>query len=181
MKLSDIENIIKHIKLSPIKTMFYLFVIIAIGVAGIWAGGFFGEIGKQQAESQRKQTKPALLEIVDIMVKKYRAPNCVVDLKLLNSGERTAFLTEVSAEVLERKFVPIKGKVEPSANYELLIDTDINIIEVSHDIKPNDVDRLLLTLGAASHNLLHHIKLQLRLKYNGDKEVLSRPFEVSFY
>ena len=165
------------------KTVLYLFVITVIGVAGIWASGFFGEIGKQQAESQRKLTKPAVLEIVDLTVEKPRPLHPIVDLKLINTGERTAFLTEVAAEVLERESIapsPSLGIVKPSANYELLIYRDVNLIKVSHDIKPNDVDRLLLTLGAARHNLFHRFKLQLRLKYNGDKEVLSRPFEVIF-
>ena len=178
MKVSEVKSLWRNIKRSPIRTTVFLLVIASIGVASIWVGGFFGQIGKQQAEQHQTPTTQAILQIVALAVEKPHSLHPVVDLKLLNNGEGTAFLTEVSAAVLER--VPYAGLVKPSGNYDLLIDGDVNLITVSHDIKSNDVDRLLLRLGAARHNLACYFKLQLRLRYNGNKVVVSPPFEVEF-
>lgn len=176
MKLSDFEALWKQIKHRPAWAALYILFAAVVAGASMWAGGFLSEIGKQQAE--QPTAEGAALEIVDLAVEKPRSLHPVLDLKLLNTGSGTAFLTEIAAEVLER--VPYAGLVEPSGRYDLLIDSDINVIPVSHDISPNDVERILLILGAAPHNLSCWFKLQLRLTYNGDETVLSRPFEVAF-
>lgn len=177
MKFSDFEALWKKIKHNPVKVLLYILVSVVVGGVIMWAGGFLSEIGKQQAQVQ-PTGEDAALEIVDLAVEKPRSLHPVLDLKLLNTGGGTAFLTEIAAEVLER--VPFLGFVEPSGRYDLLIDSDVNVIRVSHDIRSNDVERIRLTLGAARHNLSCSFKLQLRLTYNGDQTVLSRPFEVTF-
>jgi hypothetical protein len=178
MSLHDIEQLWSQITLTPLRAIAFLAATALIGAIGIWAKAYFSEVGKRQAESRHASPKAAALEIVALTVKKPNSLHPVIDIKLLNKGEGTAFLTEIVAEVLERH--PTAGMVEPSGRYDLLIDSNVNVLAVSHSIKPNDVDRLHLRLGAARQNLACAFKLQLKLIYNKSQEVQSAPFNVFF-
>jgi hypothetical protein len=131
-----------------------------------------------KAKESPSDVQLATLRIADIVVEHPKSLSPVVDIKLFNPGATVAFLTEISAIVLER--VPYAALVKPSANYDLLIDTKRNVLKVAHEIPPNKTERITIRLGAAPHNLACYFRLQLEFTYNGEQVLVSEPFEVEF-
>ena len=119
------------------------------------------------------------LRIADLLTENPYSRHPKVIIKLFNAGGKTAFLTRISANVLLRE--PLASLVRPSAKYDLLIASDRNEIYVAHEIKPNEVDMIVLKLGATEYNMACKFRLQLELTYNEDQKLLSEPFEVGFY
>ncbi len=125
-----------------------------------------------------KESSLGSLRIADIVISRSKSPHPQLDIKLFNPSNTVVFLTEIAAIVIDR--IPYTGLVKPSAEYDLLIDTERNILKVSHEIPPNRTERILINLGAAEHNLACHFSLSLEFTYNQGKVLKSPPFSVEF-
>jgi len=119
IKFADLNSILREFRNSPLKTSVHSMMIFGLSIAGIWAKGYFGEAGKQQASKPREVQGNGRLEVVGLSVQDSKSPSPSLDLKLLNSGTATVFLTEVTAEVLGD--IQYRGRIDPSAKYDLLV------------------------------------------------------------
>ena len=127
---------------------------------------------------EKKELRPASLKVVEVLANPSRSMNPVLDIKLLNNSDETIFLTQITAVVIERH--PYTAMVPPSAEYDLLIASGRNTLNLSHSLKPNEVDRMIIKLGATRYNSACYFKMKLEFNYNGDKKIESDPFGVSF-
>lgn len=171
MNLSDIEAAWNSARKSPAKTLALLAVAVVFTAMGVVGTTYLGETTKLF-------TKTAKLKVVAVTVEEPKSLRPVLNIHLLNSGGATAFLTGISAEIVSR--IPFKAAVQPSGEYDLLIDEDISTLHVSHEIKSDGVDLIRVRLAAAPRNLACFITLRLRLAYNKDQLVFSEPIEIAF-
>lgn len=127
----------------------------------------------------RPQQQPGMdaLKLVALDIKDPDSEKPTLDLMLLNEGPRTAFLTAVVVEVVKSEPETVQF-VPPSASYDLLIESKLNKLSVSQEVKPNDVDRFLVALGASSNYVSRSLTLRLRIEYNGNRTISSESFGV---
>lgn len=108
--------------------------------------------------------------------------NPVIDVKLRNPGDKTAFVKRVTFTVLgeatfEDCHKPLYQIETVSASYDVDI-TENPILDISHSLKPDEVDRFQITVGRAEGGpLLTVYKVKLSIIYNEDnRTVESEPF-----
>jgi hypothetical protein len=118
------------------------------------------------------------LQIADLVISEPKSPHPVIDIKLFNPSSTVAFLTDIVALVLESR--PFAGLVKPSAEYDLLIEDNRNVLKVSHEIRPNSTERIIVRLSAAPRYLACAIRLALELIYNGGEVLKAPSFDVEF-
>ncbi len=105
-----------------------------------------------------------------------------IDVKMRNVGEEVAYIKKIDLKVnakatLEDCRNPMYNLEEVSAIYELDIDQSIGKA-ISHSIKPNEVDRILLYVGRKSGGpTLSIYNTVLQITYDEDNKIaLSEPF-----
>jgi hypothetical protein len=102
-----------------------------------------------------------LLEIVSITPD----DDAVLDIKLRNLSDDTVVITKIQVDVLEDLW-PIAGMLEPSARYEVSIESaqEGESVEslISYSVEPRRADRMMVSLKA--DRALH---IRVTLHYNG--------------
>ncbi len=123
---------------------------------------------------------PANITIDDAWIKDRRA-DAVIDVSIRNDGERTAFLTQAKIHV--DAVYPIAGKyvwetVLVSENYDICLGNNekhsIIIRGFSHEIKPDETDRVTFTIGSETAVPTIYL-IRVDFIYNCDKTASTYP------
>ena len=116
------------------------------------------------------------LHIDDILISKSEK-NIKLDIRIRNSGYGAVNLTRADLQILERE--PFAAAYHPSASYDLLVESDHNVISVAHVLQSNEVDSFILRLGFTEWNTSCGFMAQLILYYNDKFTVISRPLQFA--
>lgn len=126
-------------------------------------------VGGNAVESEMKTVQTALILIDDVVVGKAKN-HVVLDVRLRNAGQAVANITRLNLHVLNR--VPYAATYSPSASYDLLLSDIDNTISVSHALRPEEVDNLLVKVGFTKYNTSCGFETRLELYYNKDQKAI---------
>lgn len=107
----------------------------------------------------------------------------VIDVKVRNVGNKTAFLKRAGLEVIgsaefEDCRRSLHSLVPSSWTYDMNIEKD-PVIQISHSLPPNGVDRFQIKVGRDGGFELTVYKVRLFIKYNeNDQMITSQPFFI---
>jgi hypothetical protein len=107
-----------------------------------------------------------------------------IDIKMRNIGDQVAFIKELKLNILGKATFedcnqPLYSLAQVSAVYDLNIEGDLKM-SISQEIKPNDVDRIILKVGRnIGGPTLTVYKVELLIIYDGEnKKAKSKPFFI---
>ncbi|MFI6520592.1 hypothetical protein ACIBF1_33920 [Spirillospora sp. NPDC050679] len=129
--------------------------------------------GREAAAKASGAATPAGSLLIDDVLVDRRADRVVLDVRLRNSGPGPVNVTRATVRVLDRK--KFLAAYHPTADYELLIEDDVNQTPVAHYLKPDDVDRFTLTLGFSPAQQGILFTAEVVLHFNGGSTAVSGP------
>jgi len=104
------------------------------------AAAVAAEIGPTSSRPYADTAMDVLL-IDDVLVNR-RPDRVILDVRLRNPGACSVNVTRAVLRILERRrFLTV---FHPTADYDLLVEDDVNQVPVSHHIRPDEVDRFTL-------------------------------------